>query len=85
MTPRDPQGRVVSSLHDDVWAALGTVLDDLDRFDVTARLTDRGGDAAEGPGDVRELDAQEERHALTIVPACHGTGLLSAGWVSARP
>ncbi len=27
MTSRDPQGRVVSGLHDDVWAALGTVLD----------------------------------------------------------
>ena len=47
---------------------VGTVLDDLDRLDVAAGLTDRRRDATEGPGDVGQLDAQEERHASTIVP-----------------
>ena len=64
--------------------AVGAVLDDLDRLDVAARLTDRGGDASQRPGDVRELDAQQERHATTIVPGGFREMSLSGGWLSAR-
>ena len=39
------------------------LLDDLDRLDVAARLTDRGRDPAQRPGDVGQLDSQEEWHS----------------------
>jgi hypothetical protein len=46
------------------------VLDDLDRLDVAARLTDGGRDPAQGAGDVGELDTQQERHgALILFPS----------------
>ena len=42
--------------------AVAAVLDDLDRLDVAAGLTDGGRDATEGAGDVGQLDAQQVRH-----------------------
>ena len=38
------------------------LLDDLDGLDVAAGLTDGPGDAAQGPRDVGQLDAEQERH-----------------------
>jgi hypothetical protein len=42
------------------------LLDDLDRLDVPAGLTDRGRHAAQRPRDVGQLHSQQERHHSTL-------------------
>ena len=46
--------------------AVGTLLHDLDRVDVTPGLADRRREAAQRTGDVGQLDTQEKGHGVTL-------------------
>ena len=60
-------------------AVPSSLLDDLDRLDVAAGLTDRGRHPPQRPGDVGQLDAQQERHSPTLGDAGDGQVSVAQG------